>query len=305
MQLQHLLDTTTLSATEIDELLLDASAFISPGGSIASPSPTLRGVTIVLAFFEPSTRTRLSFETAAQRLGASILHFTPDGSSVNKGESLRETFRTIEAMDVQGIVLRHGQDGVHRELASWTRMRVINAGEGRTSHPTQALLDAATLRERTSTLKGLRVAIVGDVAHSRVARSNVDVLRKCGASVALCAPAELLPKEAWVADLPVYASIDEAMSSADVVCMLRIQRERMDASLTLHMDSYRNSFALTEDRAHRFPNVIVMHPGPVNVGVELDEAVLDLPQTIIHRQVAHGVAVRMAVLNRYLRSPIA
>lgn len=297
---KHLLDTERLTTDDINALLDEASTYLSPTGGVRSLTQPLLGQTIVLAFFEPSTRTRLSFEMAAKKLGATVLQFTPEGSSVGKGESLHETFRTIEAMGVDAIVIRHAVDGVHRELATWTRMSVLNAGEGRTAHPTQALLDASTLRERVGSLEGLRVAIVGDIAHSRVARSNVDVLTKCGATVVLCAPDALLPAEPWVDRYERCATIDDAMRTANVVCMLRMQRERFEAGLAIDLEAYRASYALTTARAMATPNVLVMHPGPVNVGVELDAGVLELSQSIIHRQVTHGVAVRMAVLRHHL-----
>jgi len=297
---KHLLDTEQLTTAHIHDLLSEAATYLSPTGGIHCAIQPLVGRTVVMAFFEPSTRTRLSFEMAAKKLGATVLNFTPEGSSVDKGESLRETFRTIEAMGVDAIVLRHAQDGVHAQLASWTRMSVLNAGEGRTAHPTQALLDASTLRERLKSLEGVRLTIVGDVAHSRVARSNVDVLSKCGVAVALCAPNELLPNEPWIQRHQRHHSIDDALAASHVVCMLRMQRERFERGLAIDADTYRQTYALTMDRAVAHPNVTVMHPGPVNVGVELDADVLDLPQTIIHRQVTHGVAMRMAVLRRHL-----
>lgn len=297
---KHLLDTEDLKSTDIDDLLHEGASYLLPSGGVHSPSMPLFGKTVVLAFFEPSTRTRLSFEIAAMKLGATVVQFTPEGSSVDKGETLHETFRTIEAMGVDAIVLRHAVDGVHRELASWTRMSVMNAGEGRTAHPTQALLDASTLRERFGTLTGVRLTIVGDIAHSRVARSNVDVLRKCGVVVALCAPDELMPHDEWAQTLQRFDNVDAALANSDVVCMLRMQRERFESGLQIDAASFRKHYAMTLQRAREHPHVTIMHPGPVNVGVELDAGVLDLSQTIIHRQVTHGVAIRMAVLHRYL-----
>lgn len=257
---------------------------------------------MVLAFLEPSTRTRLSFETAAQRLGASTVLFQASGSSVEKGETLRESLRTIEALGFDALVLRHGQNGVHRDVAEWSRMSVINAGEGTQQHPTQALLDASTLREHFGSLDGCKVAIVGDVRHSRVARSNADILSKMGAHVGFCAPDALVPVEEELGTMQRLGSIQDCCAWADVIYLLRIQRERLASDVTIDDHAYRERYAMTSKLASLYPDLVVLHPGPVNIGVELDGDILDLPSCLVHRQVTHGVAVRMAVLQRLLHS---
>jgi aspartate carbamoyltransferase catalytic subunit len=298
----HLLSTRDLSREDITSILDDAAAFLPSNAGLVSVAPVLQGRNIVLAFFEPSTRTRLSFETAAQRLGASTVVFHSTGSSVEKGETLRETFRTIESMGFDALVLRHAQNGVHHELAQWSTMSIVNAGEGSLQHPTQALLDAATLREHFTTLEGRKIAIVGDLRHSRVARSVADVLLRCGATVGYCAPDQLAPTDEQFQHMPRFGDVAECCAWADAIYMLRIQRERMPTSMVIDDDAYRRSHALTADLAASYPRLAILHPGPVNIGVELDAEVLDHPSCLVHRQVTHGVAVRMAVLQRLLHS---
>lgn len=264
---------------------------------------------MTLAFFESSTRTRLSFEAAAKRLGAVTLLFTPTGSSVEKGETLGETFATIEAMGVDAIVLRHGVNGIHHEMSQNTSMSIINAGEGSRAHPTQALLDASTLlerlpiRARMAPLDGYRIVIVGDIRHSRVARSNVDVFLKLGAEVALCAPPTLAPDDDTMKGLQYFDCIEDACKWAHVVNLLRIQRERITADIVPGIDEYRERYAMTTERAQRYPDIVITHPGPVSLGVETDARVLTMSQSLVHRQVTHGVAVRMAILQRLLNPP--
>lgn len=298
MPVAHFLDTTGLTTASIAEILREAATFIT-GDRLSAPSTRpLQDRRIVLAFFEPSTRTRLSFETAAHRLGASTYMFQPESSSVEKGETLEDTLRTLHAMGMDGIVLRHAQDGILGTLAATSPLTIVNAGEGCLAHPSQALLDAATLTEQWGTLDAKRICIVGDIRHSRVARSNVDVLSKLGAQVAICAPETLMPDDAAFAGCQRIDTIDEALEWADAVTMLRIQRERITAASIPTLETYRARYALTVERAYRFPSLVVMHPGPVNIGVELDAEVLALPNTLIDRQVTHGVAVRMAILRR-------
>lgn len=297
MSMRHLLSSQQLSVKEINTLLDTASAFLAPTGLTATQHDLLSNKRFVLAFFEPSTRTRLSFETAIQRLGATSVVFTQAGSSVEKGETLVETIHTIEAMGFDGIVMRHAQNGTHASVASCTSMAVINAGEGSVAHPTQALLDASTIRERFGSIAGVRVAIVGDMQHSRVARSTSDILLRMGAHVAFSAPDTLSPTDANLLSMQRFENIDEALAWADVVYLLRIQRERITADIVPNVESYRAGYAMTTDRAAKHPNVVIMHPGPVNVGVELDEPLLSASQSLIHRQVTHGVATRMAVLQ--------
>lgn len=302
MASSHLLSTRDLSREDITSILDDAAAILPPNAGLVPIAPVLHGRNIVLAFFEPSTRTRLSFETAAQRLGASTVVFHASGSSVEKGETLRETFRTIESMGFDALVLRHSQNGVHQELAKWSTMSIVNAGEGSLQHPTQALLDAATLREHFTTLEGRKIAIVGDLRHSRVARSTADVLLRCGAIVGYCAPDQLAPTDEQFHAMPRFADVAECCAWADAIYMLRIQRERMPPTMVIDDNAYRRTHALTADLAASYPHLAILHPGPANIGVELDAEVLDHPSCLVHRQVTHGVAVRMAVLQRLLHS---
>lgn len=302
MASSHLLSTHDLSREDITSILDAAAAILPSNASLRAVEPVLAGQNIVLAFLEPSTRTRLSFETAAQRLGASTILFQATGSSVEKGETLRESMRTIESMGFDALVLRHGQNGVHRDVAEWSSMTVINAGEGTMQHPTQALLDASTLRERFGSIDGCKVAIVGDLRHSRVAHSTADVLQKCGAEIGYCAPDELAPTDTQVSGTQRFESIHECCAWADVVYLLRIQRERLAADVIINNAEYRSRYAMTRDVARDNPKLVILHPGPVNVGMELDGELLEDPMCLIHRQVTHGVAVRMAVLQRLLHS---
>jgi aspartate carbamoyltransferase catalytic subunit len=265
--------------------------------------PALRGKTVVSLFYEDSTRTRLSFETAAKRLTADTMNFSVSSSSVNKGESLRDTVSTIAAMGVDAIVVRHSSAGVPWQVARWTDAAVINAGDGWHEHPTQALLDCYTIRERRGSLAGLRIAIVGDVKHSRVARSNVLAFSMLGAEVTLVAPPTLLPPS--LAGWPVAVSndLDGVLPKADVVYLLRMQRERQTEALLPSLREYTALYGLTRDRARLLADdTLVMHPGPMNRGVEIAAEVADLPGAVITRQVANGVAVRMAVLFLILGS---
>lgn len=302
MASSHLLSTHDLSIEDITSILDDAATFLPPHAQLQNVAPVLHGCNIVLAFLEPSTRTRLSFETAAQRLGASTVLFQASGSSVEKGESLRETLRTIESMGFRALILRHASNGTHRHVAEWSRMTVINAGEGTEQHPTQALLDAATLREKFGSLDGRRVAIVGDLRYSRVARSTSDVLSKCGVQVGYCAPDVLAPVGAQFTSMPRFTSIAECCDWADAIYLLRIQRERFETAVAIDAHVYRSMYAMTSELARTHSDIAVLHPGPVNIGVELDPEVLELPNCLVHRQVTHGVAVRMAVLQRLLHT---
>jgi aspartate carbamoyltransferase catalytic subunit len=259
--------------------------------------PTLRGRTIINLFFEPSTRTRMSFELAEKRLSADTLGMTTAGSSVAKGETLADTARTLEAMSPDMIVMRHGASGAPHQLARICRASIINAGDGMHEHPTQALLDAFTMVERKGRLAGLRVAIVGDLAHSRVLRSNALLLTRMGAQVRACGPATLVLPGLDRLGVLVTTSLDAALDGADVVMMLRVQHERMHGLFLPSVREYFALFGLTPERLTRAaPDAIVMHPGPMNRGVEIDSAVADGPWSVILDQVANGVAVRMAVL---------
>lgn len=293
---RHLLSTDVLPLEGITTILERAQQLLTPTGLVQQTVATLRDRRFVLAFFEPSTRTRISFESAIQRTGASCVHFSEAGSSVEKGESLIETIRTIESMGFDAMILRHAENGIHARLAERTRMTVINAGEGTVSHPTQALLDASTIRERFGRLVGVKVVIIGDLLHSRVARSTASILSRLGAEVGWCAPRTLAPSDSThlVREFP---TAQDALRWADVAYMLRIQRERIMTDVVPDLDEYRRSYSITEELATKHSEVSIMHPGPVNVGVELDAAVLEMSHCLIHRQVTHGVATRMAALE--------
>lgn len=265
--------------------------------------PALRGKTVCNVFFEDSTRTRLSFETAARRLSADTMNFAVSSSSVNKGESLRDTIETIAAMGVDAFVIRHGSSGVPWQIAEWTQASVINAGDGWHAHPTQALLDCYTIRtalNRTESFDGLKIAIVGDVKHSRVARSDIRAFTMLGADVTLVAPRTLLPPDT---DVPVVSGLDEVIDDLDVIYLLRMQRERMTESLVPSLREYTTRFGLTPERAERLPeHALIMHPGPMNRGVEMAVDPSELPGSVITQQVTNGIAVRMAVLFELLGS---
>jgi len=265
--------------------------------------PALRGKTVCNVFFEDSTRTRLSFETAAKRLSADIMNFAVSSSSVNKGESLRDTIETIAAMGVDAFVIRHKSSGVPWQVSEWTRASVINAGDGWHAHPTQALLDCYTIRtalDRTESFDGLKIAIVGDIKHSRVARSDIRAFTMLGADVTLVAPRTLLPP---VADVPVVSELDDVIDDLDVIYLLRMQQERMTESLVPSLREYTTRFGLTPERARRLPeHALIMHPGPMNRGVEMAVDPSELRGSVITQQVTNGIAVRMAVLFDLLGS---
>src|SRR5437867_6877515 len=294
---KDLLSIADLSPDEIHLVLDTAEAMREIAQRPIKKVPTLRGKTVVNLFFEPSTRTRTSFEIAEKRLSADTLNIAVATSSVLKGETLVDTALNIEAMAPDVIVLRHASSGACHLLARICRSRIINAGDGMHEHPTQALLDAFTIREHKKKIAGLKVTIVGDLLHSRVLRSNVLLLTMLGAEVWVCGPATLIPP--GIERLGVHAStaIDEAVADADVIMMLRIQQERMRDAFFPSTREYFNTFGMTRARlAHAKPDVIIMHPGPMNRGVEIASDVADGPYSVILEQVANGVAVRMAVL---------
>jgi aspartate carbamoyltransferase catalytic subunit len=294
---RHLLGIAELEPSEIELVLETAVAMKEIGTRPIKKVPTMRGRTVINLFFEPSTRTRMSFELAEKRLSADTLGMTTTGSSVAKGETLADTARTLEAMAPDMIVMRHGASGAPHQLSRICRASIINAGDGMHEHPTQALLDALTILERKGRLAGLQVAIVGDLAHSRVLRSNVLLLTRMGATVRACGPATLVPPGLDRLGVRVTHSLDAALEGADVVMMLRVQHERMSGLFLPSVREYFTFFGLTPARLERAaPDVIVMHPGPMNRGVEIDSAVADGPWSVILDQVANGVAVRMAVL---------
>jgi aspartate carbamoyltransferase catalytic subunit len=294
---RHLLGIADLEPDEIGLILETADAMTEIAARPIKKVPALRGRTVVNLFFEASTRTRTSFEVAEKRLSADTLSIAVAQSSVTKGETLLDTVRNLEAMAPDMIVMRHASSGAPHLLARLCRSAIINAGDGMHEHPTQALLDAFTIREHKKRLDGLKVAIVGDLLHSRVLRSNVHLLNKMGANVWACGPTTLMPPALARFGVRPTASIDEAIDEADVIMMLRIQHERMHGHFIPSTREYFTLFGLTPARVARAkPDVIIMHPGPMNRGVEIDSDVADGPYSVILEQVANGVAVRMAVL---------
>jgi aspartate carbamoyltransferase catalytic subunit len=294
---KDLLGIADLSAEEIYLVLETAEAMREVGRRPIKKVPTLRGKTVVNLFYEPSTRTRTSFEIAEKRLSADTLNVAVAASSVLKGETLVDTALNIEAMSPDMIVLRHASSGACHLLSRICKSRIINAGDGMHEHPTQALLDAFTIKEHKKAIEGLKVAIVGDLLHSRVLRSNALLLTKLGASVWVCGPPTLVPPGIECLGVHVTTSVDEAVAETDVIMMLRIQQERMQGAFFPSLREYFNVFGMTAARVRRAkPDVIIMHPGPMNRGVEIASDVADGPYSVILEQVANGVAVRMAVL---------
>jgi aspartate carbamoyltransferase catalytic subunit len=294
---KHLLGLRDLSRQEIEHILDTAEGFEQISTRSIKKAPPLRGKVVVNLFFEDSTRTRNSFALAANRLSADVVEFTKKASSVSKGETLVDTARNLEAMGIDIVVIRHSAAGAAKLLSRSINACVINAGDGYCEHPTQALLDVYTIRKHKGTLDGLKIAIVGDIAHSRVARSNVWAATKLGAEVTLVGPPTLMPAE--VSKLPVKTSycLDEVVEKVDVINMLRIQFERIGASPFPSIREYSRYFGLTVERMRKAkPDVLVMHPGPINRGVEIESEVADGRNSVILEQVANGLAVRMAVL---------
>ncbi len=307
--MKHLLSIDELGRAGLDSLLDLSEQFVAVNQREIPKVPALRGKVVASLFYEDSTRTRLSFETAAKRLSCDVMTFSVATSSVNKGESLRDTAQTIAAMGVDAVIVRHRAAGAPHRIATWIDASIVNAGDGCHAHPTQALLDVFTLREhRGPALDGLRVAIVGDVRHSRVARSDVAALHLVGADVTLVAPPTLLPESLAGWPVSVCHELDDVVSETDVVLLLRIQRERQREALFPSLREYTARYGLTEERARRMkPDALVMHPGPMNRGVEVAASVADGPASVVDEQVANGVAVRMAVLYALLGSgaPVA
>lgn len=295
---KHLLGLEGVSAEEIKLILDTAASFKEVLDRPIPKVPTLRGKTVVNLFYEASTRTRISFELAEKRLSADTINFSASNSSVSKGESLRDTAQNIEAMKVDMVVIRHAAAGAPHFLTHWIKGSVINAGDGCHEHPTQALLDMMTLRETHDDLKGLHVAIVGDILHSRVARSNIFGLTTMGAEVALCAPAPLIPIESEQWKIKTFFNVDQAIAWADILIVLRIQLERQTANFFPSLREYHNYFGITRERLEKAgKKITIMHPGPINRGIELDSDLADDPDfSVILNQVTNGVAVRMAIL---------
>ncbi len=294
---KDLISMASLSVDEISLILETADSFKEVSGREIKKVPALRGKTVVNLFFEPSTRTRTSFELAAKRLSADVINFAPSSSSVVKGETLLDTARNIEAMQADVIVLRHPSAGAAESLARGVRSSVINAGDGWHEHPTQALLDLFTLREKKLDFRGLTVVLVGDVAHSRVARSNILALVKLGAEVRVVGPPTMIPVHLDRLGARIYYRLDDALPGADVIMMLRLQLERQGRALFPSVREYSRLYGLTAERVKLAkPEALVMHPGPINRGVEIAPEVADSLSSVILDQVANGVAVRMGVL---------
>jgi aspartate carbamoyltransferase catalytic subunit len=294
---KHLLDIESLSVEEIHAVLDTASAFKAVGERVIKKVPALRGKTVVNLFVEPSTRTRISFELAEQRLSADIINFTAEASSLKKGETLLDTARNLEALNADFIVIRHSASGAPHFLSRVLNASVINAGDGAHEHPTQALLDAFTIREKKGRIEGLNVTILGDILYSRVARSDIWMLTKLGARVTLCGPATLVPRVFEQMGCRVTHDVEEAIREADIINLLRIQHERQRKTMFPSINEYTRLFGLNKDRlAMTKADALIMHPGPVNRGVEIDSDIADCGRSLILQQVTNGLAVRMAVL---------
>ncbi|NLO23188.1 MAG: aspartate carbamoyltransferase catalytic subunit [Fibrobacter sp.] len=298
LEIKHLFGLRGVSKSDISTILDTASEFRQVLERPVKKVPSLRGLTVVNLFFENSTRTRTSFELAEKRLSADTVNFSSSASSVKKGESLLDTLQNIEAMKIDLVVVRHQGTGVPRFLAKNSKAIIVNAGDGANEHPTQALLDMLTIQQHLGSLKNKRVTIIGDIRHSRVARSNLWGLTTMGAKVTLCSPSTLTPRNTQFFEGAFWeTNLRKAVTDADVVMSLRLQKERMEDSLLPSMREYRNYFGITgELLEHANPSALIMHPGPINRGVELDSEMADSKHSVILEQVTNGVAVRMAVL---------
>ncbi len=295
--MEHLLDLESLSEEDLTLILDTARSFREVIDRDIKKVPTLRGITVVNLFYEPSTRTRISFELAEKRLSADTVSFSSSSSSVQKGESLKDTVQNIEAMRTDMVIIRHTSPGAAYFLTQSCDSKVINAGDGAHEHPTQGLLDIFTIRERYKRIKGLRVLIVGDIKHSRVARSNIWGLKRLGAEIVVCGPSTLLPYEVEKMGVEVYTDLDDALEGVDVVNILRIQRERQDTGYFPTLREYTRLYGINKERVKRLnPGFTIMHPGPMNRGIEITVDVAESCDSVILEQVTNGVAVRMAVL---------
>ena len=299
---RHLLGLSTYSREEIELILRTARRFREVLSRPIKRVPTLRGITIVNLFFEPSTRTRISFDLAEKRLSADTVNFSASGSSVSKGETLKDTARNIEAMKIDMVVIRHKSPGAAHFLTQCVDSVIVNAGDGAHEHPTQALLDLLTISDIVDKFDGLRVSIIGDIAHSRVARSNIYGLRALGAEVTVCGPPTMIPYGMEKMGVRVANNLDNALNGCDVAMALRIQMERQGSALFPSLREYHDTFGIKMEHLEREPSMMIMHPGPVNRGVELASEVVDHERAVILSQVTNGVAVRMAVL--YLLSGV-
>jgi aspartate carbamoyltransferase catalytic subunit len=297
----HFLTTEDLSRPDLESLLSESQQFVDVLSRPIPKVPALRGKTVATMFFEPSTRTKLSFEKAAKALSADTMSFTASSSSLSKGESLKDTVLTIRAMGADLLVVRHKATGAAWRVADWVDVPVVNGGDGAHQHPTQALLDSLTLMQQFEKLDGVRIAIVGDIRHSRVARSNIFAFATLGADVTLVAPPTLLPVDTVGWPVAVTSDFDEVLSEIDAVYLLRVQTERGGASVFPSLPEYVRRFGMTRERFSRLkPDAVVLHPGPMNRGVEIADSVADDPRSLVLDQVSNGVAVRMAVLFRLL-----
>jgi aspartate carbamoyltransferase catalytic subunit len=295
--IKHLLSINQLSREDVLRVLDTAESFREVGTRVIKKVPALRGRTVVNLFFENSTRTRISFELAAKRLSADVINFSTSGSSVSKGESLKDTALTLQAMGADAIVIRHSSSGAPQTLSRWVSASVLNAGDGTHEHPTQALLDLFTIREHFPSFEGLRLAIVGDVRHSRVARSLTFAAAKMGGQVTLVGPPTLIPPEAPAWGAEVSSDLDEVLPKLDVCYMLRVQRERQRQQFFPSVREYSRLWGLSRARVDALPDsALIMHPGPMNRGVEIASDVADLPRALITDQVTNGIAVRMSLL---------
>src|SRR3954470_24308827 len=294
---KHLLDIESLTAEEINTVLDTARAFKAVGERVIKKTPALRGKTVVNLFIEPSTRTRISFELAALRLTADVINFTAEASSLKKGETLKDTARNLEALNADIIIIRHSATGAPHFLSRFLKGSVVNAGDGAHEHPTQALLDTFTILEKKGSIAGLNVTILGDILYSRVARSNIWALLKLGAKVTLCGPSTLVPRVFEQMGCRVTYKVEEAIAEADIINLLRIQHERQRKTMFPSIGEYTSLFGLNKARlACTKPDVLIMHPGPINRGVEIDSEIADCGRSVILQQVTNGLAVRMATL---------
>jgi len=294
---KHLLDIYSLSKEEILTVLDTARGFKQVGRRSIKKVPALRGKTVVNLFVEPSTRTRVSFELAAQRLNADIINFTAEASSFKKGETLKDTIRNLEALTADIVIIRHSSAGAAHFLSRVVESSIVNAGDGAHAHPTQALLDLYTMRDKKGDLEGKEVTILGDILFSRVARSNIWGLQKLGAKVTLCGPPTLVPKSLESMGCKVTYDVREAISNADIINLLRIQHERQQHSMFPSLGEYSKLFGLNRERlAWTKPDALIMHPGPINRGVEIESEIADSERSVVLEQVTNGLAVRMAVL---------
>ena len=299
--MKDLLDFSKLDRAQLEGILETAVVMAGVLERPVKKVPALQGFTVCTAFFENSTRTRLSFELAARRMSADVVTFTAANSSTAKGESLKDTIETLEAMKIDAFIVRHGASGAAHQVSRWTKAKVVNAGDGRRAHPTQALLDAYTLKQKFGSLEGLEVAIVGDVRHSRVARSNAELLPKLGAKVRLCGPATLLPTELEAPGVTVTTDIREALTGAHAVMALRLQLERMSTGYLPSLEEYRETYQVNAQRmTGARPDAVVLHPGPMNRDLEIESLLADSERSLVLQQVANGLPVRMAVLYHLL-----